>query len=398
MEGQKQLYPFLRVNNLHLFPLLKPVITVLGVEKIHHSIRGFWMKKKFFLFLLLIILLSINKTLADEKHGLHAADTYKKEILVAENITNVHPFWCGQRNVLIYSAEEKGLFYYDIKTGLNVNVADWGNTPLACSPDGEWLVYADKFSVRYDKGTVEIGVVDVWRHEFKTGKNQKFVIADDGHVSSAREGIFPPKGLTLYLGRRPNERMEMPEPVWEVVWSQRRSGGHLWLQDPPAIIGVYGDPDKDRFALEIEVFDAEERIITIYPEFQTFYPLLTDKQNRVYMTVEENDGLRVVRCTVDVKEEKLSCHTVLQEDGHVKGFDVLSDGETAVFTRDDDRCVRIMLTGKKKADCITASRYVIGNYVAISPDGGWMTFTANRKSDEGNHDISDLYIVELKKD
>src|SRR3990170_2122020 len=356
MEGQKQLYPFLRVNNLHLFPLLKPVITVLGVEKIHHSIRGFWMKKKFFLFLLLIILLSINKTLADEKHGLHAADTYKKEILVAENITNVHPFWCGQRNVLIYSAEEKGLFYYDIKTGLNVNVADWGNTPLACSPDGEWLVYADKFSVRYDKGTVEIGVVDVWRHEFKTGKNQKFVIADDGHVSSAREGIFPPKGLTLYLGRRPNER------------------------------------------LEIEVFDAEERIITIYPEFQTFYPLLTDKQNRVYMTVEENDGLRVVRCTVDVKEEKLSCHTVLQEDGHVKGFDVLSDGETAVFTRDDDRCVRIMLTGKKKADCITASRYVIGNYVAISPDGGWMTFTANRKSDEGNHDISDLYIVELKKD
>src|SRR3989304_2808112 len=329
MEGQKQLYPFLRVNNLHLFPLLKPVITVLGVEKIHHSIRGFWMKKKFFLFLLLIILLSINKTLADEKHGLHAADTY---------------------------------------------------------------------SVRYDKRTVEIGVVDVWRHEFKTGKNQKFVIADDGHVSSAREGIFPPKGLTLYLVRRPNERMEMPEPVWEVVWSQRRSGGHLWLQDPPAIIGVYGDPDKDRFALEIEVFDAEERIITIYPEFQTFYPLLTAKQNRVYMTVEENDGLRVVRCTVDVKEEKLSCHTVLQEDGHVKGFNVLSDGETAVFTRDDDRCVRIMLTGKKKADCITASRYVIGNYVAISPDGGWMTFTANRKSDEGNHDISDLYIVELKKD
>ena len=322
--------------------------------------------------------------------------TRGKEILLAKDVTNVHPFWCGRQAALVYSTESDGIFRHDIETGSAVNVAEWGTVPLSCTPDGEWLVYMDKQTVRHDKGTVERGIVNLWRYEFKTGRRQRFVIANDTYVSSADKAIFPPHELKLYLGGRPNERIKMPGPEWEVVWSQRKGLATVWFSDGSAVFGAYWDPELRKYILEAEVFDPEIRIVDIYPPFKSFWPFLTDKQNRVYMTVAEDVGARIERCAIDLKEKKLSCGVVLKNKHHIRGFDVFSDGETIVFTRDGDWCAKVMRVGEKKAECITTSRYLMGNYVVLSPDDKWMAFTVFRKAANGNYYVNDLYILNLK--
>lgn len=80
----------------------------------------------------------------------------EKEILVAKDATNVHPFWCECKAILVYSTESMGVFYYALKSGEKVKIAHWRNTPLVCTPDGEWIIYADKYSYRVeDLGTTK---------------------------------------------------------------------------------------------------------------------------------------------------------------------------------------------------------------------------------------------------
>ncbi len=318
------------------------------------------------------------------------------EILVARNITADRPFWCGRNGKLIYSKDDSGLFYYDVKTGKSVNIAEIWNAPSACTPDGEWLVYADKNTIRYGKGTVERGAMDVWRYRFKTGERQRFVITGD------RDAIFAPKGLRLYPGRRPTERMEMPKPKWDILWSEGRGAGTLWLGDGSAVIGEYRDLDlpfdRRRDALEVEVFGPKRKVVSIYPEFPDFYLLLVDKQNRVYIDVrdEDDEGKRLVRCRVDIDKETISCETVLKPWNEFWKMDVFPDGEIlAISKRREDNCVRLLSVGEKEMPCITAEEGPIGSYVAISPDERWLAFQRARHVGDKNYH-SDLYIVELK--
>jgi len=62
----------------------------------------------------------------------------------------------------------------------------------------------------------------------------------------------------------------------------------------------------------------------------------------------------------------------------------------------DDWCAKVMRVGEKKAECITTSRYLMGNYVVLSPDDKWMAFTVFRKAANGNYYVNDLYILNLK--
>jgi hypothetical protein len=358
------------------------------------------MGKNALVLLSLIILFSANGVLAGEKQELETSDIKtkgEKEILVAQDVTTDRPFWCGPSGRLIYVKEHSGLFYYDVKTGKSVNVADVWSSPSACSPDGEWLVYEDKETVRWDNGSDVETVVDVWRYEFKTGKSQKFIIADDG---DAGEGFFPPGRLKIYLNRRPTERMDMPEPEWDILWSRGKGVGRLWLGDGSAVIGGYRDLDRRRDVLEVEVFSPKRKIISIYPEFPDFYLLLVDKQNRVYMEKRDSEkGMKsIVRCVIDIDRESLSCETVLEDVSMDTGFDVFSDGETMVFSRmRDDDCVRILRVGEGEARCITTSGLPVGSFVVISPDQKWLAFERARHI-EAKDFYDDLYLLELKYD
>lgn len=350
------------------------------------------------LFLSTALLFVVDNGYGGEKKGQVGASAKTKagdEILVARNITADRPFWCGRNGKLIFSKDDSGLFYYDVKTGKSVNIAEIWNAPSACTPDGEWLVYADKNTVRYDKGTVERGAVDVWRYRFKTGESQKFTITDD------RDGVFAPKGLKLYLGRRPTERMEMPKQKWDILWSEGRGVGTLWLGDGSAVIGEYRDLDRSidlrRDVLEVEVFEPKRKIFSIYPEFPDFYLLLVDKQNRVYMEKRDGDkGIKsIVRCSIDIDKEALSCETILENVPMHTGFDVFSDGETMVFSQWLAQCVSSMKVGEKEPICITAHERSVGTFVVISSDERWLAFERARHVGNKNYH-SDLYIVELK--
>lgn len=347
------------------------------------------------------LLFVVDNGYGGEKKGQVGASAKAKageEILVARNITADRPFWCGHNGKLIFSKDDSGLFYYDIKTRKSVNIAEIWNAPSACTPDGEWLVYADKNTVRYDKGTVERSAVDVWRYRFKTGEKQKFTITDD------RNGVFAPKGLKLYLGRRPTERMETPKQKWNILWSEGRGVGTLWLGDGSAVIGEYRDLDRSidlrRDALEVEVFEPKRKIFSIYPEFPDFYLLLVDKQNRVYMEKRDGDkGIKsIVRCSIDIDKEALSCETILENVPMHTGFDVFSDGETMVFSKmREDNCIRIMRVGGQEARCITTVGLPVGSYVAVSSDEKRLAFERARHVGAKDFD-DDLYIIELKTD
>ena len=268
------------------------------------------------------------------------------------------------------------------------------------------MVYVNTNEARWDKGGEEYGVVDLWRYEFKTGKNQKFLIARDG---DAGEGLFPPEGLRLFLSMRPNERIEMPEPKWDILVSESKSGGWLWLSDASAIIGEYQDFDRRRAVLEVEVFSPKRKVFAIYPEFSNFLPLFVDDKDRLYMenrdpekdriNLLENrdkDQISIVRCSIDVNKESLSCETLLEKLPVHAGFDIFSDGETMVFSKmREDNCVRITRVGEEESPCITTEGLTVGSHAVISPDDRWLVFERAQR-EEAKDFRTDLYIVELK--
>jgi hypothetical protein len=146
-----------------------------------------------------------------------------KEIFVDKVIEPFKLFWCGN-NALLFDYEE-GVFIYDVESRKKTHLDDRDMSTIACSPDGQWFIYRGPDDPAWDTNSQEFGIVNLWRYEFKTGRKQKFLVADNGYASSVGKGLFSPVDNTIYLASKPVTAIEMPEPKWDVVWLERDNVG-----------------------------------------------------------------------------------------------------------------------------------------------------------------------------
>lgn len=366
------------------------------------------MKMKNFFYLFLVLLMSFSFSLvgcAGEKRNIGELDQEKpginKEILLGRNNINERPLWCGRNNTLIYHTEV-GLFTYDVKSGEKVKIGNGFQSPLACTPNGKWLIYMNKSSARYDKLDISRGNADLWRYEFKTGRNEKFLIVDESYTLSAGEAIFAPKGSKLYLAYKPSTTMEMPKPKWDVVWLERERAGSVWFKKPLALIGDGGRYQDG--ALVIDVISPYKKQFVMDAGFNGSTIQMIDAQERIYMrTAYDNfvHGWQTVRCSVDVDKVSISCEAIFKDimaEGHPSfGYDITRDGDFAVTAKRFDSCVRLRRIGESGGRCITRDDRTVGTNVSISPDEKWLVFDKSRLKDEKYY-RSDLYITRFNRD
>lgn len=273
---------------------------------------------------------------------------------------------------------------------------------MACTPDGEWLVYVDENSLRHDEMAEKRDVIDAWRYEFKTKRRQRFAIAYYDEMISIGNAILAPIGVRVFLGRQPKTRVKKTlAPEWDIVWTQMQAGLTAWFHDSTAVVRILSNEGKDRVL--IESLSPERETIVLEQRAKYILHVLTDSQNRIYMEVSneefEPDLINeVIRCTLDLKEEKLSCTPVLN-DFSIKGFDASSDGEAFVLMEwRVNGCVKYIqpsVQTAEKASCITGASYHPGYHLDISPDDSWVAFVAIRKT-ERDVFANDLYLTKLK--
>ena len=349
--------------------------------------------------------------------------------------------WCGA-DALIYAYDESDyeryfeteIYWYDVHTGRKVMVGkesdDYNNMfpveatnkqpteeegketgdyfifPMACTPDGSWLVYLNKGGLRWDESGVNV-VLDVWRYEVSTGRHEKIAIARD--IAGFDNGILSPDGKTLFLGDKPLEEVEMPEPKWKVVWSEMQDlSSAVWLPDSSAVITSYWGRRDRNDDMVIEVISPKRKTIVFNPDdlnnINLFY---SDKQGRIYVYFWDSGEKRhVVRCGVNMEEKDLSCEDLFAEkEREVGNLEVFADGEAIAFTEDDGRCIKAVRIGQERAYCITPLIDTLGNYrispgrsIKISPDDRWLAFDLIRMNEAGEGVADDLYIIELNKD
>ncbi len=343
-------------------------------------------------FLLLILLTSVIGY-ADEKIKSNSTE-HKEEILVARDVANLCPIWCGDK-ALIYLTES-GIFWQDIISNEKIKVANYGNLPLDCTPEGNWIIYADKKSVRWDKGSFKKGVVDICRYDLSERKHQKFaIIYDVGPYD-----ILSPKEFKILLGKRPNSAIEMPEPKWEPVWSQNEwlPGGAVWLSDSSGAVRIL------RNKLAVEIFSPTQRSMILDPqlgEIVNLRNLQVDSNNRVYMLVKKKlkgtgEKEHVVRCQINFNEGRVLCENISECSYSIIDFNVSSDGKSIVFTEDKNHYIQSLRIESKEVKCLTTSP---GHNLKISPNGKWVAFTRFRKIGKSSgYDIvtNDLFIVKLE--
>lgn len=401
------------------------------------SMKGSYVNKFFFgIFLLCVFLSSVTLNGCARLKGKDAAMKDPAEPLLISTDAD-YMFWCGA-DALIYAYTERDItryveteiYWYDVHTGRRVIVGkesdddnakategqqteeegketgDYFVFPMACTPDGKWLVYLNKGSLRWDESGVR-GIGDIWRYEVATGRHEKIAIARD--ISGFDKGILSPDGKTLFLGKKPMEGVEMPEPRWEIVWSELEDlSSALWFQNSSAVITSYwGRRDRNN-DMVIEVVSPRRKTVVFNPEdLNSFSLLYSDKEGRIYVYFWDSEGKRhVARCDVDLEDESVSCEDVFIEGGRkVNDLEVFSDGEFIAFTEDGGRCVKALRAGEERARCITPPIDTLGDYrvtpgrsIKISPDDRWLAFTLLRMDKAGEGIGEDLYIIELNKD
>lgn len=392
------------------------------------------MKNNFYKLMLVAILLALTACAGvEQRPEVSSWSKIKagKEILLARNINNALPIWCGEGNAMIYEYYEGGLFFHDLDTGKKLKLGGPEASPVACTPDGEWIIYADSRNFQWaDDDDHNQGVVEgLWRYNIATGRKETFII-----VGSSENNFGVQKldtgGYRLYPGEKPLKQIEMPEPKWEVAWSlDKKIGGKLWFNDHSAVIGnynigIYQGRKEWREVLEIEVFKPEKELLTLYPRSMRFYPIVMDRMNRLYIQRRDSKGYGTImeRCVIDLKAKTLSCVPVLgvsrlvdgiesmcprcleiplKENRSIDGFDVLSDNETMLYTRSWDTCVHIKRAGVQERECFTTMDHETASLLSISPDERWAVFTVHGNvhwEDSSLYGQIDLYAVELIKE
>ncbi|VAV85875.1 hypothetical protein MNBD_DELTA01-199 [hydrothermal vent metagenome] len=324
-----------------------------------------------------------------------------EEILVARHASGIIPFWCGDKPILVYQLNRGGVYYYDLTTRQNTKVARPYSNAITCTHDGEWLIYKDSLSSRYDADTIEEGIINLWRYEFKTGKSEWFFVVDTSDTDAA---IFIPNTLKMYLGRKPNPTIEMPEPKWDITWNPNVKSLYMWLKDGSLAFGSHIDfsqPRRDRKRImDIEAFHPERKSFTITSDFTSFSLLFTDNQGRLYFEVTEGYQMGDLhtylnRCSINTKEESISCETLFDPWHSMWALGVFSDGENIVLSKWKGECLQAQMIGKDNTHCIT-EKGLIGGSIRISPDENWVAFEKIKSIGERGYD-SDLYLLKINK-
>ena len=314
-----------------------------------------------------------------------------KEIFVDKVIEPFKLFWCGN-NALLFDYEE-GVFIYDVESRKKTHLDDRYMSPIACSLDGQWFVYRGPTDPAWNTDSKKFGFVNLWRYELKTGRKQKFLVADNGYASSVGKGLFSPVGNTIYLAFKPTTSIEMPEPKWDVVWLERDNTGEGWLSDPVALVGS-GKYNAQSGMIEIDVVSPYKKKIKLDSGFHNAHFLMTDSQGNIYMETYDDkmgNGKRIVRCSVDLDNEEISCGSLFFGDLISRGFssyysfDIPDDVNFAVIAEWGDSCVRLRRIGESGGQCVTSTDRKIVSYVSISPDGKWLAYET----------IDGLYVTEF---
>jgi hypothetical protein len=315
-----------------------------------------------------------------------------KEMLVAEDAVDWTSIWCRGSDRLIYKKRLIGLFYYEVESKKTKFVAGGEYTfPIACTPDGEWLIYEDRDDSR----------PGLWRYEFKTNKRQKLSI--EGYVAFDERVFSSSGGIRLYVYGRSPEALKMPDPPWEVV---RLESGYVEAgsSDGTIFYRAYKDIVANRVVLVAEALVPEHKVVEIRTQFEDARLLFVDRQGKVYLTVDDDIADdRNVRCTVDVESKELSCETVFRgKHGPViNDFGILPDLGIIIFTAGSwADCLKVVRIGEEEKDayCIVTPKppYDAVSYSALSPDGKRVAYEASREAQYGGASISDLYILNLE--
>lgn len=326
------------------------------------------------------------------------------ERLVATDVfVHTRQLWCQGGDKLVYSKRDEGLYYYEPKTGESTLAADDYNVPVACSPDGEWLVYYDKNSYRYHENDANNSpIADVWRYEFKTGERQKILVKRQEDYAIFDKKAFSSAGRNkLCIDAEEIEGVEMPEPRWEIGWENRDCAEWVF-SDGSAIAGVH----QEGGVLVIDVLSAKNEPSKIYSKFARFDIKFVDKKDRLFLYVYKDEyGGGVQRCEVDRKNGELSCMNVLEDmDRYSEDYGIFSDGETVVFFKVNepgDNCVKAVRPGGvvEGAPCVTAPIIGYEDYlysIMLSPDDKYLVVGIGGEiGGDGKETFFDLYIHDL---
>ena len=134
------------------------------------------------------------------------------ERLVQSDVTSHSPIWCGP-DALVYttrgrSKKKQAAFLYDLITEEKLRLGGPDNLPVACTPDGEWIIYADETSYQWvneddhEQGTNK----ELWRYEFATGKREKFLVV--GNREYPLEIELHNDAFRLFPGKKPHMQIE----------------------------------------------------------------------------------------------------------------------------------------------------------------------------------------------
>jgi len=263
-----------------------------------------------------------------------------------------------------------GVIRYDITTGSKTQVTDYTAWALACTPDGRWLIYMDKANLYSDDGPDGGQILDLWRYEFATKRREKIAVARDGALDTT---LLSPDGTKLFLSKELIKKIDMPEPKWKKIRTKEESGSPLWFKDSSAVVSQTFIEGERADKFNIKTLKDKQKTTIIRPDFDTFTPKAIDHLNRIYIRTIDNMGknARLLRCEVDIKEEHISCETVLRlsDDRYYYFLDFLNDGKTYAFARRDGHCIKITEIGSDKAECITANtHYSLSWSAGLSPD------------------------------
>ncbi|MEK6531585.1 MAG: hypothetical protein AABZ23_03720 [Deltaproteobacteria bacterium] len=356
----------------------------------------------------------------------------EKEILVARDIGGGLPFslirWCGNNALLIYGGEF-GTQWVDIKGNkatISTNSADY---PVDCTPDGKWVLYADRNSAReyrdkegrtpeniVDEGPGWHGsVMDLYRYEIKTGTRQKFAVVRDD--SSA---LISPDGSKVLFGNRHDWDIEMPEPRWEPMWltNEWTYFNARWLSDSSGVVTLVWNANA---SLGVEIFGKngwakEFSLDMIRSDPRANVSLEAADKNNVlhFTTVEDYPASNLSRriynfFSCKIKQKDLICglrEGIEEEEGDNILSITLLPNEDVIFKKEEDNCVRRVKRRKTVAECIADTRYGDVVYldidlIEISPDGRWMAFRRGKLPPQGNRFYAyqyDLFVIEVGND